>query len=119
MCFEDIVPKPYQEFKDVFSKESFNELLDWKKWDHAIELIQDSQALCTKINPLAPVKQKQLDDFLDKNLKSQCICPSKSLMASPVFFIKNKDGSLHLIQDYCPYIFFDSVGKHHIFGFHA
>ena len=68
MCFEDIVPKPYQEFKDVFSKESFNELLDWKKWDHAIELIQDSQALCTKINPLAPVKQKQLDDFLDKNL---------------------------------------------------
>jgi len=29
-CFEDIVPKPYQEFKDVFAKESFNELPDWK-----------------------------------------------------------------------------------------
>ncbi|KNZ79156.1 hypothetical protein J132_00215, partial [Termitomyces sp. J132] len=26
--------------------------------------------------------------------------PSKSPMASPVFFIKKKDGSLHLVQDY-------------------
>src|SRR5882724_2185953 len=32
MRFEDIVPEPYQEFKDVFAKESFDELLDWKKW---------------------------------------------------------------------------------------
>jgi len=36
--FEDIVPKPYQEFKDVFAKESFDELPDRKKWDHAINL---------------------------------------------------------------------------------
>jgi len=34
--FEDIVSKPYQEFKDIFVKESFDELLDWKKWDHTI-----------------------------------------------------------------------------------
>ncbi|KNZ80882.1 hypothetical protein J132_04106, partial [Termitomyces sp. J132] len=27
--------------------------------------------------------------------------PSKSPMASPVFFIKKKAGSLHLVQDYC------------------
>ena len=26
MHFEDIVPKPYQEFKDIFTKESFDEL---------------------------------------------------------------------------------------------
>ena len=25
-CFKDLVPKPYQEFKDVFSKESFDKL---------------------------------------------------------------------------------------------
>ena len=28
------------------------------------------------------------------------ICLSKSPMVSPVFFIKKKDGSLHLVQDY-------------------
>ena len=61
---EDIVPKPYQEFKDIFSKESFNELLDQKKWDHTIELIPDSQMFSMKVYPLAPVEQKQLDNFL-------------------------------------------------------
>jgi len=70
MHFEDIVPKPYQEFKDVFAKESFNELPDRKKWDHAIELIADAQMLSMKVYPLVPVKQKQLDEFLEENLKS-------------------------------------------------
>jgi len=46
------------------------------------------------------LSRKQLDEFLEENLKSQHICPSKLPMASPVFFIKKKDGSLHLIQDY-------------------
>ena len=69
-CFEDIVPKPYQEFKDVFAKESFDELPDLKKWDHAIELIPDAQMFSTKVYPLEPVEQKQLDEFLDENLKS-------------------------------------------------
>ena len=79
--FEDIVPKPYQEFKDIFAKESFDELPDWNKWDHAIELILDAQKFSTKVYPLAPVEQKQLDEFLKENLKSQHIGPSKSPMA--------------------------------------
>ena len=68
--FKDIVPKPYQEFKDIFAKESFYELLDQKNWDHAIELIPDTQMFSTKVYPLVPVKQKQLDEFLEENLKS-------------------------------------------------
>jgi len=96
MCFEDIVPKPYQEFKDVFAKESFDELPDQKRWDNAIELALESQEFITKVYPLALVKQKQLDDFLDENLKSQHIHLSKSLVASLVFFIK-KDRSLCII----------------------
>ena len=67
--FEDIVPKHYQEFKDLLAKESFDELLDWK-WEHAMELVPDSQTFSTKVYPLAPVEQKQLDNFLDENLKS-------------------------------------------------
>jgi len=99
-CFEDIVPKPYQEFQDVFAKESFDELPNLKQWDHAIELVPDTHNFSTKVYPLAPVEQKQLDEFLDDNLKSQHICPSKLPMASLVFLIKKKDGSLHLVQDY-------------------
>jgi len=75
-------------------------LPDWKQWDHTIELVLDAHNFSTKVYPLAPVKQKQLDEFLDENLKSQHICPLKLPMASPVFFIKKKDRSLCLIQDY-------------------
>jgi len=46
------------------------------------------------------VKQKELDAFLEENLRTGRIRPSKSLMAAPVFFIKKKDGSLWLVQDY-------------------
>src|SRR5882724_5456402 len=95
--FEDIVPKPYQEFRDVFAKEAFDELPNQKQWDHAIELVPDASNFSTKVYPLSLVEQKQLDKFLDKNLKSQHIQPSKSPMASPIFFfIKKKDGTLCL-----------------------
>ena len=94
------MPKPYQEFQDIFAKESFDELPDQKQWDHAIELVPDAHNFSTKVYPLAPVKQKQLDEFLDENLKSQHIHPLKSPMASLVFFIKKKDRSLCLVQDY-------------------
>lgn len=53
-----------------------------------------------KVYPIAPNKQTELDEFLHENLASGRIRPSKSPMASPVFFIKKKDGTLHLVQDY-------------------
>ena len=73
--FKDIVPEPYQEFSNVFAKESFDELPDQKKWDHTIELIPDAQMFSTKFYPLALVEQKQLDDFFQENFKSRHICP--------------------------------------------
>src|SRR5882724_6052619 len=68
--------------------------------NHTIELVPDAQTFSTKVYPLSLVKQKQLDDFLKENLKSRHIHPSKLPMASPVLFIKKKDRSLCLIQDY-------------------
>ena len=98
--FEDLVPKPYQEFKDVFAKESFDQLPPRKPWDHAIQLTPGAEPFSTKVYPMSPVEQKELDAFLEENLKSRRIRPSKSPMASPVFFIKKKDGSLLFVQDY-------------------
>jgi len=46
------------------------------------------------------VEQKELDAFLEENLRTGQIRPSKSPMAALVFFIKKKDGSLRLVQDY-------------------
>jgi len=55
----------------------------------------------SKVYPLSPVEQKELDSFLEENLCTGRIRPSKSPMAAPVFFIKKKDSSLWLVQDYC------------------
>src|SRR3979490_479844 len=98
--FEDLVPKPYQEFEDVFSKESFDKLPPHKLWDHAIELIPGAKSFSTKVYPMSPNEQRELDAFLEENLKSHHIRPSKSPMASPVFFIKKKDSGLCFVQDY-------------------
>ena len=45
-------------------------------------------------------EQTELDRFLKDNLRKGYIVPSKSPIASLVFFIKKKDGQLRLIQDY-------------------
>ena len=84
----------------VFSKQSFDVLPEPKEWDHAVELIPGSKPSSCKVYPLSPAEQKELDVFLKENLETGRIQPSKSPMSSPVFFIKKKDGSLRLVQDY-------------------
>ncbi|KNZ78576.1 hypothetical protein J132_11215 [Termitomyces sp. J132] len=93
-AFQDIMPPYLHAFEDMFSKASFNSLLECKQWDHAIELMLDSKLLSCKVYPLATKEQDELDAFLQENLDSGCICPSKFPMAFLVFFIKKKDGLL-------------------------
>src|SRR5258707_5355359 len=68
--------------------------------DHTIDLTPGTELPCSQTFPLSPAEQKELDDFLHENLMNGSIHPSKSPMGAPVFFIKKKDGSLHLVQDY-------------------
>jgi hypothetical protein len=49
---------------------------------------------------MSPAEQVELDKWLEENLAKGYHRPSKSPMASPVFFIKKKDGKLRLVQDY-------------------
>jgi len=86
--------------ESIFAKEDFDILPEHRQWDHAIELIPGSEPKLSKIYPLSPVEQKKLDPFLEENLCTRRIRPSKSSMAALVFFIKKKDGSLRLVQDF-------------------
>jgi hypothetical protein len=53
-----------------------------------------------KVYLISVTEQSELDCFLTENLETGHIRQSKSPMASPVFFIKKKYGSLRLVQDY-------------------
>jgi len=88
------LPNCTKEFKSVFAKEDFDLLLEHRQWDYAIELVPGLEPKSSKVYPLSPVEQKELDSFLEENLRTGRICLSKSPMAAPVFFIKKKDGSL-------------------------
>src|SRR3954452_18351420 len=79
---EEIIPVHYHDFiKDIFSKESFDELPPRKPWDHMIELVPGTQPIDCKIYLLSLEEQKQLDEFLKENLEYRRIRPSKFLMA--------------------------------------
>jgi hypothetical protein len=97
---KDPIPDYVKMFGQVFSEEGFAKLPNRKPWDHAIELVPGAQPKGCKVYPLSVTEQAELDNFLTENLKTGCIRPSKFPMASPVFFIKKKDGSLRLVQDY-------------------
>jgi RNase H-like domain found in reverse transcriptase/Reverse transcriptase (RNA-dependent DNA polymerase)/Integrase zinc binding domain len=99
--FEERVPAHYHEYRDVFDKKDFDQLLERRIWDHVIELTPDFKPIDCKIYPLSPKEQPILQEFIEENLRTGRIWPSKSLNASPFFFGMKPDGSgLRLIQDY-------------------
>jgi len=95
-----IPPDCIRGFESVFAKEDFDVLPEYRQWDHAIELIPGLEPKSLKVYSLSPVEQKELDSFLEENLRTGRIHPSKSPIAAPVFFIKKKNGSLQLVQNY-------------------
>jgi len=94
------LPAYVAEFQSIFAKEDFGVLPEHCKWDHAIELTPGAEPKSSKVYPLSLLEQAELDAFLEENLCTGRIRPSKSSIAAPMFFIKKKDGSLRLVQDY-------------------
>src|SRR5258705_167276 len=80
----------YRDFVDVFLEEAFTHLPPHKAWDHAMELHPDAKLPRGRTFPLSPTEQKELDKFLRENLANRCICPSKSPIRAPVFFVRRK-----------------------------
>ena len=99
--FEEIVPKEYQSYAKVFSEVKSECLPKHKPYDHAIDFKPETpETLRSKVYSMPMNEQEELDRFLEEHLRKGYIIPYKSPIASPVFFIKKKDGRLRLVQDY-------------------
>jgi hypothetical protein len=99
--FEDIVPEEYRGYAKVFSELKSERLPEHKPYDHTIKLKPETpETLRLKVYPMPVNEQDELDRFLEEHLRKGYIIPSKSPIASSVFFIKKKDGRLRLVQDY-------------------
>jgi hypothetical protein len=99
-AYKDIVLEAYRDYDDIFSKEASKRKPKFGPFDHAIDLKPGFKPKPCKLYPLSPSEQVALDEWLKEHLKKEYIQPSKSSMASPFFFVKKKDSSLHSIQDY-------------------
>jgi hypothetical protein len=91
---EQLVPREYHSYLDIFDEDKANRFPDTRPWDHKIEMKPGFEPKSFKTYNLTPKEQVELDKFLKENLDKGYIKPSQSPMASPFFFVKKKDGKL-------------------------
>jgi hypothetical protein len=89
-AYDKIVPEAYCNYNNVFSKEALKRKPKFGLFDHTIDLKPGFELKPCKLYLLLPLEQVALDEWLEEHLKKGYICPSKSPMASPFFFVKRK-----------------------------
>jgi hypothetical protein len=95
------VPQHYHQHGKVFSKLALERMPTCKAYNHAIELNPGATLpRPSKLYPLNPAERTSLDEWIKDKLAKGYIRPSKSPTAAPIFFVKKKDRSLCLVQDY-------------------
>jgi len=89
-----LLPAYVTESQSVFTKEDFDILLEHRKWDHAIELIPRAEPKSSKVYPLSPLEQAELDAFckeakLQAGMKPTALCSAidkENSIESPLDF---------------------------------
>ncbi|QRV77353.1 Retrotransposable element Tf2 protein [Ceratobasidium sp. AG-Ba] len=94
------LPARYSEFSKIFTEEEISPLPPHRPYDCEIVLKPDAVPCHGPIYSLGPREDEELRKTVSKQLKAGLICPSKSLMGSPVIFVKKKNGSLRMCIDY-------------------
>jgi len=72
----------------------------WKTWDHTIELKERFTPKKGKVYLLLKEERKEVQTFVEDQLRKGYIRLSKSPQMSPVHFVAKKDGAWRMVQDY-------------------
>jgi hypothetical protein len=94
------IPSTYRVFLDIFSKKKAETLPPHRSTDHAIDLETGTKLPYGRIYSLSETELKTLKAYIETNLANGFIQRSSSPAASPILFVKKKDGSLRLCVDY-------------------
>jgi Reverse transcriptase (RNA-dependent DNA polymerase) len=97
---EQLVPRGYHNYLDIFDEDKANRFPDTWPWDHKIEMKSGFKPKSFKTYNLTPEEQVELDKFLKENLDKGYIKPLQSPITLPFFFVKKKDGKLRPCEDY-------------------
>ena len=90
----------YKKYMDIFSMQKAKILLEHWPYDLAIQIERNKIPPLGLIYSLSVLELETLQEFLEKNTKTDIICPSKFSCGALVLFVKKKDRTLHLCVDY-------------------
>jgi len=97
---KEIVLQKFLRWKKVFGKMELERMPTRKIWDHAIDLKETFKPLKGRIYPLSKDESKEIQKFVDDQLRKGYIRPSKSPQTLLVFFMGKKDGKKRMVMDY-------------------
>jgi len=95
------LPVQYRDFVEIFGKAIQASLPAHGPQDIVIDLEPGKQPLSGKLYPLSPDELELLKEYLDEILRTGKIRPSKSGTGAPIFFVKQPNGKLCIMVDYC------------------
>ncbi|QRV82688.1 Retrotransposable element Tf2 protein [Ceratobasidium sp. AG-Ba] len=93
-------PAKYSEFAKIFTEEEISPLPPHRPYECKITLKPDAVPRHGPIYSLGPREDEELQKTVTKQLEAGLIRLSKSPMASPVIFVKKKNGTLRMCIDY-------------------
>ncbi|KEP45353.1 putative Transposon Tf2-1 polyprotein [Rhizoctonia solani 123E] len=97
---EEIIPPQYHLWKGVFLEKDTAHLPPHRPYDIKIKLLPGAKIKHGPIYSTGPKEDEELCKTLACQLEAGLIAPSTSPMASPIIFVKKKNGKLRLCVDY-------------------
>ena len=91
---EQMVPEEYHKYLSPFNKKKSKQFPPARPWDHKIKIKPIFKPKAFKPYKLFFAEIKEQEKFVKENLQKGYIKHSKSLIASPFFFVAKKNGKL-------------------------
>jgi len=92
-----LVPKRFWRWRKVFRKKKLERMLVQKTWDHAIELKEGFIPKKGKVYSLSREERKEVQAFVEDQLRKGYIRSSKSPQTSLVHFVAKKNGTQRMV----------------------
>lgn len=95
------IPEYIRDYADVLSKELFKELPPSQIFE--CEITFKAGATLPKpvrAYPLSPAEDRAMQEYIEAELASGKISPSRSPLAAPCFFVRKSIGTLRMVVDY-------------------
>ena len=97
---KEMVPRRFLKQKKVFGKVELERMPTRKIWDHTIDLKEIFKLQKRRIYLLSKDERKEVQNFVNDQLRKGYIRLLKSPQISPVFFVGKKDRNKKIVIDY-------------------